>query len=75
MVGGLLAGLQSDQESEPGKIATKTKKLALKLGDNVKLRIQYDFRNDKTPSPDAVPGIGFPGAPSLKGNVGLEIRF
>lgn len=80
IVGGLLAGLQSDPETTAGGIATKTKKLTLVLGDiglgpKTKIRIQYDFRKPAPPDPNAVPGVGFPGLPGPKGNIQFEFRF
>ena len=80
LVGGFLAGAQSDPDSPVGQAATKTKKLAIVLGDiglgpKTKVRIQYDFRKDKPPDPNAMPGVGFPAAPAIKGNVQLEFKF
>lgn len=75
IVGGFLAGLQSDPETKAGESATKTLKFPIKFSEDVKLRIQWDFSKEKPPDPNAVPSPSFPGPPSMKGAFEFEVRF
>ncbi|WP_238554796.1 SpvB/TcaC N-terminal domain-containing protein [Paraburkholderia hospita] len=82
IVGGAVAGMQTDPESPAGKSAIKKKKLVLVLKlpvvGRTKVRVWNDF-SPEPPRPDPsnppVPGVGFPGAPTIKGGFELEFKF